>query len=193
LKISPLFPLAKLGPLALFTGIAVISGGYVVTSDELVNYWVAASILPLAVYLGFSHFRARKRLLAENGREREIIQADLAEIAAHRTARFWTTIFAVLAITTCTLALCAWSYQLWLWYREDRWIAVTWHAVAQNVAQFENVYLQRLYYWLGDTNLGAAIMIVGLLTAVPLVAINHRSLQKAKRRQKELGSLKRRS
>ncbi len=193
MKIPPLFALAKLGPLMLLTVIAVIGVGYILNSDELVNYWAAAACLPLAVYLGISHFRARKQLLAETGREREIIQADLAVIAAHRTARFWTTIFTTVAITTCTLALCAWGYQFWLWYREGRWIAVTWHAIAQNVAQLENVYLQRLYYWLGDTNLGAVITIIGLLIAAPLVAINHRSQQKAKQRQKELGNLKRRS
>jgi hypothetical protein len=72
-------------------------------------------------------------------------------------------------------------------------VAITWNSVIGIIGQDQHVYVQRLLFWLGDTNIGAVILIVGALIAAPLAAINHKSLHKAKLRKLDLGNLKRRS
>jgi hypothetical protein len=143
--------------------------------------------------LAIVHFRARALLLAEQGREREIVRADLVATAAQRTARFWTVLFSIVASITCLAALSAWAFQIWLWYKNDHWVALTWNSLIGIIGHDQHIYVQRLLYWLGDTNIGALILIGGALIAAPLAAINHKSLLKAKRRKLDLASLKRRS
>ena len=105
MKQTAFFPLAKLAPLTLLTVVAIASAAYVLESDKVANAWAAAGSIPLALYLIAVHLRARKRLFAEQGREREIVQFDLNAIAASRTARFWTITFSVVAGSTCILSL----------------------------------------------------------------------------------------
>jgi len=199
------FPLAKLAPLVLLVIVAVASAVYILKSDELTNAWATAGSLPLVAYLAAVHLRARKLLLAEQGREREIVHADLVATAAQRTARFWTVLFSIVArrfwtvlfsivaSITCLAALSAWVFQIWLWYKNDHWVALTWNSLIGIIGHDQHIYVQRLLYWLGDTNIGALILIGGALIAAPLAAINHKSLLKAKRRKLDLASLKRRS
>jgi len=193
MKQTAFFPLAKLAPLTLLTVVAVASAAYILESDKYANAWAAAGLIPLTLYLVTVHLRARKRLIAEQGREREIVQFDLNAIAASRTARFWTITFSVAAGSTCIAALSAWAYQVWLWYESDHWVAITWNSIIGIIGQDQHAYVQRLLYWLGDTNIGAVILIVGALIAAPLAAINHKSLHKAKLRKLDLANLKRRS
>ena len=193
MKQTAFFPLAKLAPLTLLTVVAVASAAYILESDKYANAWAAAGLIPLTLYLVTVHLRARKRLIAEQGREREIVQFDLNAIAASRTARFWTITFSVVAGSTCIAALSAWAYQVWLWYESDHWVAITWNSIIGIIGQDQHAYVQRLLYWLGDTNIGAVILIVGALIAAPLAAINHKSLHKAKLRKLDLANLKRRS
>ena len=187
------FPLAKLAPLVLLVIVAVASAVYILKSDELTNAWAIAGLLPLVAYLAAVHLRARKLLHAEQGREREIVHADLVATAAQRTARFWTVLFSIVASITCLAALSAWVFQIWLWYKNDHWVALTWNSLIGIIGHDQHIYVQRLLYWLGDTNIGALILIGGALIAAPLAAINHKSLLKAKRRKLDLASLKRRS
>ena len=187
------FPLAKLTPLVLLVIVAVASAAYVLKSDALAPTWAIAGLLPLVAYLAAVHLRARKLLLAEQGREREIVHADLVATAAQRTARFWTVLFSIVASITCLAALSAWVFQIWLWYKNDHWVALTWNSLIGIIGHDQHIYVQRLLYWLGDTNIGALILIGGALIAAPLAAINHKSLLKAKRRKLDLASLKRRS
>ena len=172
---------------------AAASAAYVLKSDELATAWAIAGLLPLVAYLAAVHFRARKLLLAEQGREREIVHADLVATAAQRTARFWTVLFSIVASITCLAAVSAWAFQIWLWYKNDHWVALTWNSIVGIIGHDQHIYVQRLLYWLGDTNIGALILIGGALIAAPLAAINHKSLLKAKRRKLDLASLKRRS
>jgi hypothetical protein len=187
------FPLAKLAPLLLLIIVAVASAAFVLKSDALATAWATAGLLPLVAYLAIVHFRARALLLAEQGREREIVRADLVATAAQRTARFWTVLFSMVAGITCIAALAAWVFQVWLWYKNDYWVALTWNSLIGIIGHDQHIYVQRLLYWLGDTNIGALILIGGALIAAPLAAINHKSLLKAKRRKLDLASLKRRS
>lgn len=187
------FPLAKLAPLLLLIIVAVASAAFVLKSDALATAWATAGLLPLVAYLAAVHFRARALLFAEQGREREIVRADLVATAAQRTARFWTVLFSIVASITCLAALSAWAFQIWLWYKNDHWVALTWNSLIGIIGHDQHIYVQRLLYWLGDTNIGALILIGGALIAAPLAAINHKSLLKAKRRKLDLASLKRRS
>jgi len=57
----------------------------------------------------------------------------------------------------------------------------------------DSAFVQSLFYWLGDTNFGAVVLIAGLLIAAPLAAIGWRSNNKAKFRRNELSNLKKRS
>lgn len=189
----PIFPLARLGPLGLLITVAAVSAAYVFYTGELATVWAAAGLPPLLAYLGYCHFRARKMVLAEQGRERDIVRQGFIAMVADRAARFWSFLFAIVAVATCVTTLAIWAYQGWLWYREGDWIPVTWLSVTGVMPQSDHSYLQRLFHWLGDTNIGVIVLIGGLLVAAPLAAINWRSNNKAKLRRKDLANLKKRS
>jgi len=193
LKNTPIFPLARLGPLGLLTTVAAVSAAIIVAADELPSTWAAISLLPLFAYLGNCYFRARKMVLAEQGREREIIKLGFIALVADRSARFWGFLFATIAISTCITTLAIWAYQTWLWYHEDDWTSITWLTVVGTIPPTDYSYLQRLLYWLADTNFGVVVLITGLLVAAHLAAISWRSNNKAKFRRNDLANLKKRS
>ena len=190
---TPIFPLAKLGPLGFLTAVAAVSAAIIFAAAEIPRTWAALGLLPLLTYLGYCHFRARKMVLAERGREREIIRSNFVAIVADRAARFWGFLFAAVAISTCVTTLAIWAYQGWLWYSEGEWISATWLTVVGVIPRPDHLELQRLIYWLGDTNIGVIVLIGGLLVAAPLAAINWRSNNKAKSRRNDLANLKKRS
>lgn len=190
---TPIFPLAKLGPLGLLTSVAAVSAAIIVAAEELPRAWAAIGLLPLFAYLGHCYFRARKMVLAEQGREREIVRLGFIAMVADRSARFWGFLFATIAISTGITTLVIWAYQAWLWYREGDWISVTWLTVVGVIPHTSHSYIHRLLYWLADTNFGVVVLIVGLLVAAPLAAINWRSNNKAKFRRNDLVNLKKRS
>ena len=193
MKKTSMFPLAKLGPLGVLTAVALISALYILTTDQIAKGWIAAGFLPLSIYLGICHQRARKIILAEVGREREIIEMSFVSMAADRAARFWNLIFSAVAITTGVIVTAMWGYQGFLSYVEGRWIPLTLFAVLPDVQRTGNELLNRLIYFFGDTNLGVVVLIGGLLLAAPLAAISWRSNNKAKFRRNDLGNLKKRS
>lgn len=193
MKRTSIFPLARLGPLGVLTAIAAISALYILISGQLAKGWVAVGFVPLAIYLGNCHIRARKVVLAESGREREIVEMTFVTMAADRAAQFWNLLFSAVAVSTSVTAVAIWLYQGFISYVEGRWIPLTWLAVVQDMPRADSVAIQRLIYWLGDTNCGVVVLIGGLLLAAPLAAINWRSHNKAKFRRNELGSLKKRS
>lgn len=190
---TPIFPLAKLGPLGLLTAVAAVTAATIVAVEEIPSTWVAIGLLPLFAYLGNCHFRARKMILAEQGREREIVKLGFIAMVADRSARFWGYLFATIAISTGTTTLAIWAYQTWLWYREGDWTSVTLLAVVGVIPQTDYSYLHRLLYWLADTNFGVVVLIIGLLVAAPIAAISWRSNNKAKFRRNDLTNLKKRS
>ena len=192
-KKTAIFPLAQLGPLGLLTAIAAISALYVLTTGRFGMAWVVAGFLPLAIYLGNCHLRARRLINAETGRERDIVRMGFVTAAAERSARFWNFLFSAVVASTGVTSVAIWAYQGFLSYVEGRWIPLTWLAVTQDMPQTDHAPLQRLIYWLGDTNFGVVILISGLLLAAPLAAINWRSNNKAKFRRNDLGNLKKRS
>ena len=193
MKKTAFFPLAKLGPLTFLVTVAAICGVYVLRSNEYANGWSALGLLPLALYLLFVHLRARKLLGAEHGREREIVQYDLIATAARRNANFWTGLFTVVAGSTGIAALSVWTYQAWLWYTGGHWAPITWNSTFGVVGHGQHRVVQTVLYWIGDTNVGALVLITGAVIAAPLAAINHRSLHRAKLRKLDLVNLKRRS
>ena len=132
-------------------------------------------------------------LLAEQGREREIVEFGFVAMVADRSARFWGSLFAIIAILTGITTVAIWAYQAWLWYRLGDWTSLTWLTVVGVIPQTDHAYLQRLLYWLADTNFGVIVLITGLLIAAPLVAVHHKSSHKAKLRRKDLINLKKRS
>lgn len=188
-----IFPLAKLTPLGALSSIALISALFTLNTDDVANAWLAIGVLPLILYLAYCHFQARKLLLAETGREREIVRAGFVVTAAERAARFWGVLFSSIIVATGAITAGLWAYQGFLWYEEGRWIPVTWFGVTGVLPSPENVYLQRLAHWLADTNMGVVVLIAGLLLAAPLAAIHWRSNNKAKFRRNDLASLKNRS
>ena len=188
-----IFPLARLGPLGVLTTIAAISTLYILTSGQFAKAWVAAGFVPLAIYLGHCHLRARKMVLAERGREREIVKMSFVSMAADRATRFWNLLFSAIAVSTAVTTVAIWAYQGFISYVDGRWIPLTWAAVVQEMPRTDSAAFQRLIYWLGDTNFGVVVLIGGLLLAAPLAAINWRSHNKAKRRRNEFSSLKKRS
>ena len=190
---TPIFPLAKLGPLGLLTTVAAVSAAIIVAVEEIPPTWAAIGLLPLFVYLGNCYFRARKMVLAEQGREREIVKLGFIAMVADRSARFWGFLFATLAISTCITTLAIWAYQAWLWYRLGHWTSLTWLTVVGVIPQTSHSYLHRLFYWLADTNFGVVVLITGLSVAAPLAAIHWRSNNKAKFRRNDLANLKKRS
>ncbi len=189
----PFFPLANLVPLGFLATVAATSASYVLSSEELAKAWAGIGLLPLLAYLGYCHFRARKRLLAEHGREREIVALGFIALVADRAARFWGFLFATVAIATCVMTLLIWAYQGWLWFRGGAWMSVTWTSIVGFIPQIDNGYLQRFLYWLGDTNFGVVVLITGLTLAAPLVTVHQKSSRKAKLRQKDVVNLKKRS
>ena len=192
-KKYPLFPLAKPAALGALIAIAVAAALYVVRTSAIADIWAGAGILPLFLYLGYCHLKARKLILAEQGREREIVEMGLVALAADRMARVWSFLFGFVAVSVCTSALAVWIYQAWGWHRDEVWSPLTWASVTGVVPLSSNEYLQRLYYWLADTNMGVVILVVGLAIAAPIVAVNSSYQQKAKLRRKDLSNLKRRS
>jgi len=189
----PFFPLAKLAPLGLLSAAAALGATYVLQSSEFARIWAGACLLPLLVYLASCHFRARKMILAEQGRERQIVRQSFIAMVADRSARFWGFLFSLVAVATCVIALVIWAYQAWLWYREGHWVSVTWLSVIGVMPHTEHSYVQRLYNWLSDTNIGVIALIGGLLVAAPVAAISWRSNNKAKFRRNDLANLKKRS
>lgn len=193
MRITPIFPLAKLGPLGLLTTVAAVSAATIFISGDFALPWAGVGLLPLLAYLGYCFFRARKMVLAEQGREREIVKAGFVAMAADRSARFWGLLFSLVAGSTCVMTLTVWLYQASLWYRDGNWLPVTWHSVVGAIPQTDHSTLRRLVYWLGDTNIGVIVLIAGLLIAAPLAAISWRSNNKAKFRRNDLNNLKKRS
>jgi len=189
----PLFPLAKPGAISALITIAMAVALYILRSNEIADIRAGAGILPLFLYLGYCHFKARKMLLAEHGREREIVEMGFVAMAADRMARVWSILFGLVAISTCTGTLAVWAYQGWAWHRDGAWSALTWLSATGLIPLSGNEYLQRLYYWLGDTNIGVVVLIAGLLLAAPIATMNARYQHKAKLRRKDLVNLKRRS
>ncbi len=190
---TPVFPLAKLIPTGVLTIFGAISAWYILNTDEYANGWAATGLLPLIAYLGACLYRARKMILAESGREREIVQMGFIAMVAERSARFWSFLFSAVATVTCVLTVAIWAYQCFLWYREEHWITLSWLSIGGAIPSTRLVYLQRLLYWLGDTNIGVVVLVCGLLLAAPLAAINWRSNNKARFRRNELGNLRKRS
>jgi hypothetical protein len=192
-KNAPFFPLAKLSALGILTGAAAIGALYICNTDGYPNGWAGVCFVPLIVYLGYCQYRARNMILAEQGREREIVRMGFVAMAADRAARFWGINFSAVAIATCLVSVAIWGYQGFLWYRESHWIPQTWLSIGGNIPSSGSMNLQRLFYWLGDTNIGVIALISGLLIAAPLAAISWRSNNKAKFRRNELRNLKKRS
>ena len=193
MKNTAILPLAKLLPLGALSAIALISTLFILNTDDVANAWITIGLLPVIGYLATCHIRARKLLLAENGREREIVHAGFVVVAAERAARFWGNLFSSIVVATGAITAGIWSYQGFLWYEESRWIPMTWFAVTGVLPAPENVYLQRLVHWLADTNMGVVVLITGLLLAAPLAAVHWRSNNKAKFRRNDLANLKKRS
>ena len=193
MKNTRVFPLAKLSALGILTGAAIIGALYIFDTDDYSNGWATLGLVPLIVYLGYCHYRARAMILAEQEREREIVIMGFVALAAERAARFWGFIFSAIAIATSLASVAIWAYQAYLWYRESHWIPQTWLSIGGSLPSSESAYLQRLYYWLGDTNIGVIVLICGLLIAAPLAAISWRSNNKAKFRRNDLKNLKKRS
>jgi glucose-6-phosphate-specific signal transduction histidine kinase len=192
-KKTSIFPLAKLGPLGILTAIALIGALYILITGQIAKAWIAAGFLPLGIYLGVCHQRARKIILAEVGREREIVEMSFVSMAADRAAQFWNLLFSSVAITTGVIVTAIWGYQGFLSYVEGRWIPLTLFAVLPDIQPTDYALLNRLIYFFGDTNLGVGVLIVGLILAAPLAAIQWRSNNKAKFRRNDLGNLKKRS
>ena len=193
MKKTSIFPLAKLGPLGILTAIALIGALYILITGQIAKAWIAAGFLPLGIYLGVCHQRARKIILAEVGREREIVEMSFVSMAADRAAQFWNLLFSSVAITTGVIVTAIWGYQGFLSYVEGRWIPLTLFAVLPDIQPTDYALLNRLIYFFVDTNLGVGVLIVGLLLAAPLAAIQWRSNNKAKFRRNDLGNLKKRS
>lgn len=193
MKKTSIFPLAKLGPLGILTAIALIGALYILITGQIAKAWIAAGFLPLGIYLGVCHQRARKIILAEVGREREIVEMSFVSMAADRAAQFWNLLFSSVAITTGVIVTAIWGYQGFLSYVEGRWIPLTLFAVLPDIQPTDYALLNRLIYFFGDTNLGVGVLIVGLILAAPLAAIQWRSNNKAKFRRNDLGDLKKRS
>ena len=192
-RITPIFPLARPGSLGFLTAVAAVSAAIILTVDDVPRVWTPIGLLPLLIYLGYCYFQARKMLLAEQGREREIVELGFVAMVADRSARFWGSLFAIIAISTGITTAAIWAWQAWLWYRLGDWTSLTWLTVVGVIPQTDYAYLQRLLYWLADTNLGVIVLIAGLLIAAPLVAVHHKSSHKAKLRRKDLINLKKRS
>ena len=192
-KKRPLFPLAKPATLGTLIAVAVAAAWYILRTSQIADFWAGSGILPLFLYLGYCHFKARKMILAEQGREREIVEMGFVAMAADRMARIWSVLFGFVAVSICTTTLAVWIYQAWIWHRDGNWSSLTWRSATGLIPLSSNEHLQRLYYWLGDTNLGVVIMVVGLLIAAPIVAVNSIYQHKAKLRRKDLTNLKRRS
>lgn len=193
MKKSSIFPLAKLGPLGALTVVASISALYILSTDQIANGWTTACFVPLCVYLGLCHQRARRIILAERGREREIIEMSFVSMAADRAAQFWGLTFSAIVITTGVIVTAIWGYQGFLSYVEGRWIPLTLFAVLPDIQPTGFALLNRLIYFFGDTNLGVVVLIGGLILAAPLAAIHWRSNNKASFRRNDLGNLKKRS
>ena len=192
-KNNSIFPLAKLAPLGILSAIALISTLFVISTDKLANGWIAIGLLPLILYLATCHIQARQQLLADTGREREIVRAGFVVMAAERAVQFWGAMFSSIVVATGAITAGIWSYQGFLWYEESRWIPMPWFAVTGVLPSLENTYLQRLVHWLADTNMGVVVLILGLLLAAPLAAVHWRSNNKAKFRRNDLANLKKRS
>ena len=185
--------MARLGPLVFLTAVAAVSAAIIFAAEEIPRAWAVSSLLPLLTYLGYCHYRARKMVLAEQGREREIVEFGFVAMVADRSARFWGSLFAIIAISTGITTVAIWAWQAWLWFRLGDWTSLTWLTVVGVIPQTDHAYLQRLLYWLADTNFGVIVLIAGLLIAAPLVAVHHKSSHKAKLRRKDLINLKKRS
>jgi hypothetical protein len=185
--------LAKLGASGFLTVIAAISALYILGTSDIANAWAGAGLLPLALYLGLCHRRAGKLINAESGREREIVKMGFVSQVAERSARFWNLFFSTVFVSTGVTSLAIWAYQGFLSYVEGRWIPLTWFAVLPNLQRTDHELLNRVIYWLGNTNLGVVVLITGLLLAAPLAAISWRSNNKAKFRRNDLVNLKKRS
>ncbi len=192
-KNTAIIPLAKLAPLGVLSAIALVSTLFILKTDDVANAWIAIGLLPLVLYLANCHIQARKQLLADTGREREIVHAGFVVMTAERAARFWGILFSSIVVATGAITAGIWSYQGFLWYEESRWIPMTWFAVTGVLPSLENTYLQRLAHWLADTNMGVVVLILGLLLAAPLAAVHWRSNNKAKFRRNDLANLKKRS
>lgn len=192
-RITPIFPLARPGSLGFLTAVAAVSAAIILVVDEVPRVWTPIGLLPLLIYLGYCYFQARKMVLAEQGREREIVELSFVAMVADRSAHFWGYLFAIIAIPTCITTVAIWAWQAWSWYRLGEWTSLTWLTVVGVIPQTNHAYLQRLLYWLADTNFGVIVLIIGLLIAAPLAAVHQQSSHKAKVRRKDLINLKKRS
>jgi len=192
-RITPIFPLARLGSLGFLTAVAAVSAAIILAVDELPRVWTPIGLLPLLIYLGYCYFQARKMVLAEQGREREIVECSFVAMVADRSARFWGFLFVIIAVPTCITTVAIWAWQAWSWYRLGDWTSLTWLTVVGVIPKTDHAYLQRLLYWLADTNFGVIVLIAGLSVAAPLAAISWRSNNKAKFRRNDLVNLKKRS
>jgi hypothetical protein len=188
-----IFPLARLGPLAILFVLAGTAAAFVFAIDAIDDNWAWAGVVPLLAYLGHCYYRQRRLIRADFGREREIVKMGFVVMAADRSARFWGVMFSSVAIVTAVSAVGIWAYQLYLSYLAGRWVPITWHAVVGMLPHNDSALVQRFAYWLGDTNFGAVVLIAGLLIAAPLAAIGWRSNNKAKFQHNELSNLKKRS
>jgi hypothetical protein len=189
----PIIPLARLAPIAILSALAGIVAAIVLSIDTLNDRWGWSGLVPLLVYIGHCYYRERRLILADTGREREIVKMGLVVMAADRAARFWGVMFSTVATATAIATAGIWMYQGYLCYLEQRWVPLTWNAVTGMLPLSNNEILQRIFYWLGDTNFGSVVLIAGLLMAAPLAAISWRSNNKAKFRRNDLSHLKRRS
>ncbi len=189
----PILPLARLRPLAIMSALAGIVALIICRIDVINDKWAWAGLLPLLVYFGTSLYRERQMILADTGREREIVKMGFVVMVADRAARFWALMFSTVAIATAIVSVAIWAYQGYLCYLEQRWVPLTMHGVFGVQSLGSSEHLQRILFWLGDTNFGSAVLICGLLIAAPLAAISWRSNNKAKFRHNQLAHLKRRS
>jgi len=189
----PIIPLARPGPLAILLIFAGVAAASALSVDAIDDLWAWAGLSPLLVYLGYCYYRERRLIQAEVGREREIVRMELVVVAADRAARFWAFMFSSVAVATAIAAFGVWAYQGYLCFLERHWVPLTWNNVVGILPLSESVFVQRLLYWLGDTNFGAVVLITGLVIAAPLAAIGWRSNNKAKFRRNALSNLKKRS
>lgn len=195
MRIGPFFPLANLLPITVL-GVLGLACVFVLRNHAdfagTSAYWGSISFIPLALYLGACQWRSHKMLAADHEVEREIIRAGLVVSAAERCARFWAFWFTVVVTTGFLIAIAVWATQALTWLKDKVWSPVTWASLVGWLPQVDNEWLTKIIVWLGNTNFGVVSIIMALVIAAPLAAINHRANLKVSKRRKQLASLKNR-
>ncbi len=197
MKRTPFLPLAGIGPTCLL-GIIALIGGYILfesvaesnAKDGLILS--ALLVLPLMGYLGHCHYKARKLIRSEKGAERKIVLKQLEVVATVRAAKFWnilvTSSFGFGGLT----AFGVWGYQGIQWLLNGEPPPMTWLSLGGDNPQSEWLGLQEVLYWLGDTNIGAIALIVGLLVVAIFTSAQNKADLNVRQIRRELSNLKKR-